>query len=389
MKNILYLSFFFEPDLSACSFRNSSLAAELAKQVKGKATVELFTTKPNRYSSFKTAAPAQEVRDNLLIHRLDIPVHKNGFSDQVKSFWSYFSQVRKLTKNKQYDLVFASSSKLFTAYLGYTIAKKQNIPLYLDIRDIFIDTIEDVVKNIAVQKTLVPVFRRVERKVFSNATHINLISEGFKGYFTKYGKPSYSSYPNGIDDVFLSLPLSEEKPGTVKTIMYAGNIGEGQGLHKIVPQAAAKLGKEYKFVIIGDGGAKQKLLDEIVAHKVNNVELRQPVQRKELIQLYGEADFLFIHLNDYKAFEKVLPSKVFELGTFDKPVIAGVAGYASKFIDQYLSNKILFKPCDVDSFVKQLKAYRYKNEYRKTFIENFKRETINKKLSASITSYIK
>ena len=34
------------------------------------------------------------------------------------------------------------------------------------------------------------------------------------------------------------------------TITYAGNIGEGQGLHKIVPQAAAKLGDNYKFRLL-------------------------------------------------------------------------------------------------------------------------------------------
>lgn len=389
MKNILYLSFFFEPDLSACSFRNSSLAAELANQVRGHANIDLFTTMPNRYSTFQTQAPEHEERDNLRIHRLKIPVHKNGFVDQVRSFRSYFSQVRKLTKGKKYDLVFASSSKLFTAYLAYTIAKKQKAPLYLDIRDIFIDTIEDVVKNFAVQKTLVPVFRKVEKKVFSNATHINLISGGFKSYFTKYQQPAYSSFPNGIDDVFLNLPASIDSEPGIRTILYAGNIGEGQGLHKIVPQAAARLGAGYKFIIIGDGGAKQKLISEIEALQVTNVELRQPVQRKELLQLYSEADFLFIHLNDYKAFEKVLPSKVFELGSYDKPIIAGVAGYANTFIDQFLTNKILFNPCDVESLVTQLSQYGYKNEYRKSFIENFKRETINKKLSESIVSYIK
>ena len=32
-----------------------------------------------------------------------------------------------------------------------------------------------------------------------------------------------------------------------KLIIYAGNIGEGQGLHKIIPQTAKTLGKEFTF----------------------------------------------------------------------------------------------------------------------------------------------
>jgi glycosyltransferase involved in cell wall biosynthesis len=186
----------------------------------------------------------------------------------------------------------------------------------------------------------------------------------------------------------LKLNPSITIPKETKTIVYAGNIGEGQGLHKIVPQAAAKLGDGYKFIVIGDGGAKQKLIDAIVAEKATNIELRKPMPRTELLKEYNQADFLFLHLNDYDAFKKVLPSKIFELAAYDKPVIAGVAGYANQFIDQFVPNKILFNPCDVESFVRQLHDYQYKIEKRVEFIQAFKRETINRKLSESIIAYL-
>src|SRR5690606_33202754 len=119
-------------------------------------------------------------------------------------------------------------------------------------------------------------------------------------------------------------------------------IGEGQGLHIIVPQAAHRLGDSYKFVIIGDGGAKGKLKAELDRLQVSNVELRAPVKRAELLEIYREADVLFLHLNDYDAFKKVLPSKIFELGAYDKPIIAGVAGFANEFIKKNIPNRILF-----------------------------------------------
>ncbi len=388
MKNILYLTFYFEPDLCAGSFRNSPLAKELADQLKGKANVELITTLPNRYSTFQSEAPAFEERGNLKIHRVQIPTHKSGFADQIKSFKTYFSKVKQLVQGKKYDLVFASSSRLFTAYLGYAIAKKHKARLYLDIRDIFTDTLEDVLKNAAVRSLTLPVLRQIERKVFSSANHINLISEGFKEYFTQYSKPNYTDFPNGIDPEFLNLKPSSSTDRSMRTIVYAGNIGEGQGLHKIIPQAALKLGSNYKFIVIGDGGAKRKLIDAIASIKATNVELRKPMSRSELLQEYKEADFLFLHLNDYRAFEKVLPSKIFELAAYDKPIIAGVAGYANHFIKQNVSNKILFNPCDVESLVNQLRNYTYQNEFRKDFIQKYKRETVNTKLSESIISYL-
>lgn len=389
MKKILYLSFYFEPDLCAGSFRNSPLVKELSKQVKGKAEIDLITTLPNRYSTFQADAPQFEERGNCSIYRVAIPQHKSGMKDQILSFKTYYQEVKKLVKSKKYDLIVASSSRLFTAYLGYTIARKNNTPLYLDVRDIFTDTMKDVLQNKLVKAGVMPVLHIIEKKVFNYATHINLISGGFTPYFKKFTTLNYSTYPNGIDEVFLNLPLSESgSTDGPKTITYAGNMGEGQGLHIIVPQAAKALGKDYKFKLIGDGGAKQKLVEELDRLEVQNVEFIPPVKREELLEIYNNSDFLFIHLNDYDAFKKVLPSKVFELGAYDKPIIAGVAGFANNFIEKNISNKILFLPGDVEDMVSQLKNYTYKNEVREDFIKKYKRENINREMAQSIVSYL-
>lgn len=389
MKNILYLTFYFEPDLCAGSFRNSPLAKELVRQLGERGNIDLITTVPNRYSTYDAAAPAKENRGNLHISRVLIPKHQSGFSDQINSFKTYYQEVKRLVKGKKYDMVFASSSRLFTAYLGYTIAKKQNIPLYLDIRDIFIDTMEDVLQNSLVKAGVLPVLRQLESRVFNYATHINLISGGFKPYFEKYQKPSYSTFPNGIDPEFLNLRPSAASNGAIKLITYAGNIGEGQGLHKIIPQAAKQLEGKYQFVIVGDGGAKAKLLDEMRRLGVTNVDIRPPVPRKELLELYDQSDFLFLHLNDYEAFKKVLPSKIFELGAYDKPIIAGVAGFANQFIAEHIPNKILFLPGDVRDMVDQLSKYTYQNLHREEFLKKFKREAVNQAMSASILNELK
>lgn len=391
MKRILYLTFYFEPDLCAGSFRNSPLVKELANQADGNAVIDVLTTLPNRYSSFEAEALETEVRGNITIRRIAIPKHQSGMKDQVLSFREYYSNVKKFVKGKKYDLVVASSSRLFTAYLGYSIAKQQRIPLYLDIRDIFYDTLEDVLKGGFVKTMALPVIKKIENLTFGYATHINLISGGFKSYFERYSKASYSFYPNGVDDIFIDAnksPVPFAELLEIKTIVYAGNLGEGQGLHKIVPQAAKALEGKFKFIIIGDGGAKLKLEEELLKLNVSNVELRAPVKRDELIAIYKDADFLFAHLNNYKAFEKVLPSKLFELATFPKPVIAGVGGFAAEFVKDNIDNSILFEPCNVEEFVKKMNEYEYIRLERVDFIQRFKRDTVNKEMATTILKYI-
>ena len=391
MKRILYLSFYFEPDLCAGSFRNSPLARELARQVAGKAIVDVITTMPNRYSSFAVSSKEEESIGNLNIRRISLPIHHSGYGDQVNSFRHFFKEALKIVKGQHYDLVFASSSRLFTAYLGYKIAKKIKAPLYLDIRDIFSDTMNDVLQNKPLKSVLMPMLNYIEHRVFSYASHINLISEGFHPYFKKFSKPAYSFFTNGIDEDFI---LNENEPGfqfEVKdplVITYAGNIGHGQGLHKIIPEAALLAGDGYFFRVIGDGGSLALLENEIEKLQVKNVRLEKPVKRKELIEIYKRSHFLFIHLNDYKAFEKVLPSKVFEAGAIPRPVLAGVKGYARKFISDNIDNAILFEPGNAKELIDKLKAFQFQNHERKLFISEFKRDKINTAMAASIIQYL-
>jgi hypothetical protein len=95
-----------------------------------------------------------------------------------------------------------------------------------------------------------------------------------------------------------------------------------------------------------------------------------------------------MHLNDYTAFEKVLPSKVFELGAFPRPVIAGVNGYARSFIEQYVSNSLLIEPANPYELVDKVRNYVYRIENREAFINLFNRKKINGAMAESIISYL-
>ena len=382
---ILFLTFYFEPDLCAGSFRNTSLFREVLQQMDKKDWIHVITTQPNRYRSFHVEVQAREISDNYRIDRIRVPEHKSGFVDQARSFRVFYKEALRLAGKEHYDLVYASSSRLFTAFLGRKIAGKQGIPLYLDIRDIFVDTIKDVFKR---RKMLrIPAgscLGWIERYTFAGAKHINLVSEGFKTYFEKYRKSAYSYFTNGIDDIFLDVPKFARQVSGVKIITYAGNIGSGQGLEKVIPMAAQKLGERYFFRIIGDGGMKTLLKDRIEELGVHNVELLNPVSRERLIGYYNDSDFLFLHLNDLEAFKKVLPSKLFEYAAFDKPIIAGVGGYASQFIQENLSNYILFAPTDVKSMVEQILKFDGGEQEQGDFVKRFARKNIMKEMARSI-----
>lgn len=381
---ILVLSFFYEPDLSAGSFRNTSLVTAIKNKLNKTDQIDVITTFPNRYHSYKTETKQQEIFENLSITRITLSEHKNGFFDQIFSFQEYFWKVLKHVRKNKYDIVYASSSKLFTAFLGALIARKKKIPLYLDIRDIFVDTITDVITSKLLKWILLPFLRRIEQFTYRNASHINLVSEGFRNYYENIYNGPITYFSNGIDEEFIQPCSQDETINIPLVITYAGNIGEGQGLEKIIPEAAYKLGNNYLFKVIGDGGTKQKLVKRIKDMGVNNVEIIPPVSRNELLKYYTASDFLFLHLNNYKAFEKVLPSKIFEYGALRKRIIAGVSGYPRVFIENNLPDAILFDPGNVNDFLRKMDSALNKNIEREVFIKKFRRINIIDRLADSI-----
>ena len=129
MKKILYISFYFEPDLCAGSFRNTPVAKQLAQR--NDLNVQVVTTMPNRYNDYSILASSEEVQSNLNIKRFKIPKHKSSIFDQIFSFAFFYFKVKKFTSDKKYDLVFASTSRFFSGFLACQIASKLKVPLYL------------------------------------------------------------------------------------------------------------------------------------------------------------------------------------------------------------------------------------------------------------------
>ncbi|MFY4783139.1 glycosyltransferase family 4 protein [Aliarcobacter butzleri] len=382
---ILVLSFYYTPDLCAGSFRTTAFIEELKKQINFEDKVEIVTAMPNRYESFsEDAKEFEKLAENIEINRINLGTHKSGFVDQSKLFLKFVWEVfRLIRQRKKYDIVYATSSRLMTAFLGSLIANKQKAKLYLDIRDIFTDTLESVFAKSKL-KYIIPIFKQIEKYTINSSNHVNLVSKGFEKYFKDINNNiSYSFYTNGIDDIFLSYNFANLTENKKKIITYAGNIGEGQGLEKIIPDMARKLGNEYEIHIIGDGGRKKALIENL--KEINNVKLFDPVSRIKLLEIYKNSDILFLHLNDYEAFKKVLPSKLFEYATTNKFIIAGVGGYAREFVEDNITDSIVFKPCNIDDFYEKFKKVeRFVDINRISFIKKFKRENIMQKMAKEV-----
>lgn len=387
---ILILSFYFRPDLSACSFRTTALVDSLVTLAPPGSQIDVITTLPNRYHSFSPDASETEQQEGLSVSRIPLPVHKSGMLDQSRAFITFSRAVTRMVAGREYDVVFATSSRLMTGVLGAWLSGQTGARLYLDIRDIFVDTIQDVAPRL-VSLLGCPVFSSMERWAIHRADKVNLVSPGFRRYFSaRYPKQQFSFFTNGIDEEFLNVACPSVPAGAdgrsakPLRVVYAGNLGEGQGLHSIVPEIARRMGSDIHFRIIGDGGRKRALEIALASCRLVNVEIVPPMGRNALIEAYRGADVLFLHLNDFDAFTKVLPSKFFEYAALGKPIWAGVAGYAAEFVRSEISNSAVFHPCDAEGAIRALGTLKLGDAPRSDFVAKYARASVSRAMAEDI-----
>jgi glycosyltransferase involved in cell wall biosynthesis len=383
--NILLLSFYYPPDLSAGSFRASALAEALLAECAGGLRVDVLTTQPSRYGSYSPTAQKVEVREGLTIRRVILPKVQRGISGQVVLFMHFAWGAWRLSRGQQYDVVVATSSRLMTAVLGTLLSMRKRARLYVDIRDIFVETLVEAFPS-RLCRPLHWIFSALERLCVWRASKVNLVSPGFLPYFKpRYPGKIFSLFPNGVDAVF-NKPLAVVKENVQRPlrIVYAGNIGDGQGLHHVIPALAARLGAQVHFLVVGDGGRITELELALSSANVDNVELLKPVKRSVLLDIYRDADVLFLHLNDFNAFRRVLPSKLFEYAASSKPIWAGVAGYSADFIRQQVPNAAVFSPRDIESALEAFKQLSLEPTLRDDFVRRYSRQRIMREMAQDV-----
>jgi glycosyltransferase involved in cell wall biosynthesis len=387
---VLVLTFYYPPDLSAGSYRAQAIVQALQSEGPGDLTIDVITTMPNRYASFadsgcKVSESAGGATVAVNVERLPVTNHHSGLLDQCLCFAGFAVRALRRVRGNDYDLVLATSSRLFTAYLGALIARRTGARLYLDIRDLFVETMADLFRHRPLIRLLVPLLARIERFTVARAARVNLVSQEFLGYCAKrFPGVEFANFTNGIDPEFLDFDYAKPAHSGPRTVLYAGNIGLGQGLEHIIPEAARLLGGETTFRIIGDGGRREALVAAVRDSALTNVEILPPVDRDVLRQEYRNADVLLMHLNDAPALQRVLPSKIFEYAASGKPIVAGVRGHARSFIDAEVANARVFDPCDASGLVAALDAVAPGLTDRSAFERAYSRETIMRAMALDV-----
>jgi colanic acid biosynthesis glycosyl transferase WcaI len=158
------------------------------------------------------------------------------------------------------------------------------------------------------------------------------ISDDMRDRIVSKGVPASKVFVhrNGADDEKV-MPASPQTPLRHEwgledklVVLYAGNLGVKQGLHTLLDAAARLAGqREIAFVIVGDGGEKERLVERARRLALANVIFRPLQPPERLRELLATADIAVIPQRGVVR-DVVFPTKVAYIMCSARPIVAAV-----------------------------------------------------------------
>ena len=343
---ILYVSQYFPPEMGAPSARVHELSREWVKLGHEVSVLTAFANHPTgvKAPGDKWRITRREKIDGIDVVRAYIWAAPNkGTLKRMLSYASFMASAALIGSVRigRPDVVIATSPQLLCALAGYVLSVRFRIPFVFEVRDLWPESVlaVEAMKDNAIIRSL----KRLALFLYTHATRIVTVGRGYKHEIhDRYGIPldRMEVVPNGIDtDLFVPSDRSNEIRkeygwGERFVVLYLGTHGMAHALH-IVLEAAEKLKDhpEILFAFVGEGAEKERLKQLAAQKRLSNVQFidHQPKSRVPLF--YAACDVGLVPLRGTRLFQRVLPSKIFELMGMARPIFLSVDGEARTLVE--------------------------------------------------------
>jgi glycosyltransferase involved in cell wall biosynthesis len=128
-------------------------------------------------------------------------------------------------------------------------------------------------------------------------------------------------------------------------------------------------GGDVRFLMLGDGANKAKLVEKAQAMGLVNVVFVSSVPKEQVVRYWSLLDVSIIHLKKTDLFTTVIPSKLFECMGMGIPVLHGVAGESAEIVESEDCG-IVFEPESVDALCAGILMLKQQPALREKFRDN-------------------
>lgn len=231
------------------------------------------------------------------------------------------------------DVIVGSSAHLLAPLAAWFVARLRRARFVFELRDLWPQVLIDMGK-LRPQSLVAHLLYKLEAFLYRRADVIVSLMPDVRDYMSSCGVSERKVVwiPNGVDvtrfDIEATVTLTADRPFTV---MYVGGIQEYNGLGSFIE--AAKLMQDrgdppVRFVIVGAGTDKERLVGLAVRLDLANVEFRDWLPKREVFGVLRTADVLFHSARDLPVYFRygVSPVKISEYLLSGRPILYAAKG---------------------------------------------------------------
>ena len=311
--------------------------------------VDVLTGFPNYpagrlHEDYRMAPYMRQTLDGVTVHRAPLVVSHDANPIHRAANYASFgisSTALSLKALGRSEAVLVVLSPPFAAFPALALKRLRSIPFGVQIQDLWPQSVTagGMLSGGRAEKAERCIQALCDR-IYRHASFVAVTSPGMAEVISSRGvqesKITYVS--NWADEArFHPLPAPAATPDLgprrTFTVMYAGAMGEVQGL-EVVLDAAELLRHNLQvgFLLVGSGVAEADLKIAVQRRGLTNVTFAPPQPAERMAEVLSQGDIQLICLRDLPLTLRTLPSKLVATLAAARPVIGSVGGDAARVI---------------------------------------------------------
>lgn len=332
---ILVFSQYFYPE----NFRINTLCRELKQRGHQVTVVTGYPQYPygTIYEGYGFDIPYETDWNGVNVCRVKVRPRGSNLLGMLRNTVDYVVQAQKWVKECQekFDAVYVFEVSPVTVGLPAAAYKKKfGVPMFFNLQDLWPENVEEVLGIRFAPLTWC--INRIVDKIYGASDKILCASNGFVENLRRRGveEKKLVFWPQFCMEPDLKQAEKPEIYGNdTFNIVFAGNLGDAQGLDLMVEAARELKGSGIRWYLVGDGRARARLEQKVRDCGVQEeVTFVGRVSEKEADRYVHFADCAYLSFKDNKIFNMTLPAKLQTYLACGTPILAAAGGESARLV---------------------------------------------------------
>lgn len=351
------LTQYYPPEIGAPQARLSALASQMVSQGH---QVNILTSMPNYptgkvFDNYGGVFRRETHEGGEIIRTWIYPTQKADYVRRLSNYMSFTfsSALVGSAVLKRCDYLMVESPPLFLGMSAFWLSRLKRARLIFNVSDLWPDSL--ITLGMLTKDHLsYRLSAKLEATLYKKAWLVSGQTKGIvEDIRTRFPQCKTFHLSNGVNtsqfgpakyDLVMRQMLTKKNEFV---LVYAGLHGLAQGLGQIISIAARfEEDSGIRFVFIGDGPEKAKLVKQAEEKKLSNVTFLDPRPFSEIPALLASADAIVVPLKVHIA--EAAPSKLYEAMASGKPVLLIASGEAANIVREHKSGYVV-NPGDIGS----------------------------------------